>query len=98
MNIERMKKKILSMHGEVSFPHLPQEEYETRLKKAKELMTSHGIDALVLFSPENLFYYTGFKPTAHFMIYAFFLTLGLFSIVAKRLAQKMARFKDTEIK
>jgi len=44
------------------------------------------------------FYYTGFKPTAHFMIYAFFLTLGLFSIVAKRLAQKMARFKDTEIK
>ena len=61
MNIEGMKKKILSMHGEVSFPHLPQEEYETRLKKAKELMTSHGIDALVLFSPENLFYYTGFK-------------------------------------
>jgi Xaa-Pro aminopeptidase len=61
MNTEDMNKKNLSMHGEVGFAHLPREEYEGRLKKTKELMTKHGIDALVLFSPENLYYYMGFK-------------------------------------
>jgi Xaa-Pro dipeptidase len=59
--MEDMDKKIRSIHGEVRFPHLPREEYEGRFRKAKELMSKYGIDALLLFAPENLYYYTGFK-------------------------------------
>ena len=52
---------ILSFHKEVRFPRFPQYEFEQRLAKAKELMGKYGIDALLLFSPENIYYYTGFK-------------------------------------
>ena len=52
---------VLSQHREVRFPHFPYEEYERRLTKARELMGRYGIDALLLFAPEDIFYYTGFK-------------------------------------
>jgi len=58
---ENMDKKILSFHGGVRFPNFSQEEFEGRLRKSKELMGKYGIDALLLFAPENLYYYTGFK-------------------------------------
>jgi len=59
--MEDTDKKILSFHKGKKLPHFPKEEYETRLAKAKELMGKYDIDALLLFSPENLYYYTGFK-------------------------------------
>ena len=60
--INQMKDaSVLSQHREVRFPHFPYEEYERRLTKAKELMGRYGIDALLLFAPEDIFYYTGFK-------------------------------------
>ncbi|MFX0200092.1 MAG: aminopeptidase P family N-terminal domain-containing protein, partial [Candidatus Hodarchaeota archaeon] len=52
---------ILSFHREVRFPRFPQNEYKQRLSKARDLMGKYGIDALLLFAPENLYYYTGFK-------------------------------------
>ena len=62
--IEKQKqadKSILSFHKEVHFPRFPKEEFQGRLAKAKELMGKFGIDALLLFAPENIYYYTGFK-------------------------------------
>ena len=60
--IEQMKDgTVLSRHREVRFPNFPYEEYEGRVSKARELMGKYGIDALLLFGPEDIFYYTGFK-------------------------------------
>ena len=52
---------ILSFHKEVRFPRFPRAEFDQRIAKAKELMGKYGIDALLLFAPENIYYYTGFK-------------------------------------
>ena len=46
---------------EVRFPRFPYDEFKKRLAKVRELMRKYGIDALLLFAPENLYYYTGFK-------------------------------------
>ncbi len=60
--IDQMKDStVLSRHREVRFPRFPYEEYEGRGSKARELMGKYGIDALLLFAPEDIFYYTGFK-------------------------------------
>jgi len=60
--IEQMKDgTVLSRHREVRFPNFPYEEYDGRVSKARELMGKYGIDALLLFGPEDIFYYTGFK-------------------------------------
>jgi Xaa-Pro aminopeptidase len=60
--IERqVDQSILSFHKEVRFPRFPHTEFDQRLAKAKELMGGYGVDALLLFAPENLYYYTGFK-------------------------------------
>jgi len=48
---------------------IPYEEFKRRREKAKELMESHGIDALLLFSQDNLPYYTGYRPTWHMTFY-----------------------------
>jgi len=52
---------VLSYQREVRFPRFPQDEYERRISKIQELMVRYGIDALLLFAPENIYYYTGFK-------------------------------------
>jgi Xaa-Pro dipeptidase len=60
--IEHMKDKVVLSHQhQVMFQRFPYEEYETRVSKAKDLMGKYGVDALLLFAPENIFYYTGFK-------------------------------------
>ena len=60
--IDQMKDStVLSRHREVRFPRFPYEEYEGRVSKARELMGKYGMDALLLFAPEDIFYYTGFK-------------------------------------
>ncbi len=62
-----MDEKILSIYHEKSFPHFPREEYERRLIRLRELMGKYGMDGLLLFSPEDLYYYTGFKKENYAM-------------------------------
>lgn len=47
----------------------PNEEYDRRLAAVRRGMAAQGVDALLLFSPANLFYLTGFN-TAGFSNYA----------------------------
>ena len=54
------------MKTEVSFPEIPREEYQGRVSKAKQEMKARGLDALLLFSKENLTYFTGFRKTWYF--------------------------------
>jgi len=56
-----LDEKIFSLHKGVNFPNIPRDEYDGRIRKARELMAKHKIDALLLFAPEDLYYYTGFK-------------------------------------
>jgi len=58
---KEVDQSILLFHREVRFPRFPYTEFQQRLGKVKELMGKNGIDALLLFAPENLYYYTGFK-------------------------------------
>jgi len=45
------------------FPYMPRDEWESRIKKARELMKEKGIDALLLLNRKNQVYYFGFtKP------------------------------------
>ncbi len=60
--VDQMKDDfVLSYQREVKFPRFPKDEFERRSLKAQELMERYGIDALLLFAPENIYYYTGFK-------------------------------------
>ena len=54
------------MKTEVSFPEIPKEEYQGRISKTKQKMEAQGIDALLLFSKEDLAYFTGFRKTWYF--------------------------------
>jgi Xaa-Pro dipeptidase len=56
-----LDEKIVSLHKGVNFPNMPRDEYEARIRRARELMQKHKVDALLLFAPEDLYYYTGFK-------------------------------------
>jgi len=47
--------------GETPYPTIPKSEYELRNQKARELMEEKGIDAMILFSPHNVYYFTGFR-------------------------------------
>jgi len=42
-------------------PHIPREEFDTRIATAKKTMALHGIDAMVLFSYDNKYYYGGYR-------------------------------------
>jgi len=52
------------------YPEFPDEEYEIRLKKAKEAMEEHGIDALLIAQKENVEYFSGFM-TSHWNVKGF---------------------------
>ena len=43
----------------------PREEYDRRLARVREGMASHGIEVLLLFSPENLFYLAGYNTVGY---------------------------------
>lgn len=45
------------------YAEMPYKEYKLRLEKCKELMEEYKIDALLLFSPTNIRYYTGLVKT-----------------------------------
>lgn len=44
-------------------PHIPKEEFDGRIAKAKQLLAKHGIDAMVLFSYDNKYYYGGYRES-----------------------------------
>ena len=52
------------LNKEKPFAEIPYEEYKLRIEKGKELAAKHKIDALLLFSPTNIRYYTGFVKTS----------------------------------
>ena len=54
------------MKAEIPFPEIPEEEYKMRISKTKQRMRAQGIDALLLFSKEDLTYFTGFRKTWYF--------------------------------
>jgi len=45
-------------------PHIPKEEFDLRIAKAKTLLAKHGIDAMILFAEENKYYYGGYRDAA----------------------------------
>ena len=52
------------MLRDVKWPRMPHDEYHRRIDKAKELLTKHKMDAVLLFSPTSWFYYGGWTDVA----------------------------------
>lgn len=48
----------------VHYPQVPYDEYRARIDLAKQRLAEHKIDAMVLYSPLNWFYYGGFTDPA----------------------------------
>ncbi|TAL31619.1 MAG: aminopeptidase P family protein [Spirochaetes bacterium] len=48
----------------VQWPNIPYEEYRSRIDLAKKKLTEQKIDAMILFSPLNWWYYGGFTDPA----------------------------------
>ncbi|GAB4338819.1 MAG: hypothetical protein Kow0099_13200 [Candidatus Abyssubacteria bacterium] len=48
----------------VHYPNIPYEEYRARIDRAKQCLADHKLDAMVLFSPYNWWYYGGFTDAA----------------------------------
>jgi Xaa-Pro aminopeptidase len=48
----------------VKWPFLPYDEYKLRIDRAKQLLSQHALDALLLFSPTNWWYYGGWTDVA----------------------------------
>jgi Xaa-Pro dipeptidase len=44
-------------------PIIPGEEFEVRIAKARELLVKHEIDAMLLFSYDNKYYYGGYRES-----------------------------------
>lgn len=45
------------------YPHIPKNEFDERIAKAKQLLAKHGIDAMILFSVDNKYYYGGYRES-----------------------------------
>jgi len=52
------------MKDGVKWPFMPYEEYMSRIDKARELLKRHNLDALLLFSPTDWWYYGGWTDAA----------------------------------
>lgn len=52
------------MKAGVKWPTFPYEEYCGRIKRAKECLAEQKLDAMLLFSPTNWWYYGGFNDAA----------------------------------
>lgn len=46
------------------YPHIPKEEFDLRIARAKQIMARHGLDAMILFAEENKYYYGGYRDAA----------------------------------
>lgn len=49
--------------GDEFVPHLPKEEFDGRITRAKQLLAQHGIDAMILFAYDNKYYYGGYRES-----------------------------------
>ena len=49
---------------DVRWPNLPFDEYRSRIERAQRILAERDIDAMVLFSPTNWWYYGGFTDAA----------------------------------
>jgi len=52
-----------SVAAEDFYPHIPKEEFEYRIANAKKMLAKHGIDAMILFSYDNKYYYGGYRES-----------------------------------
>jgi len=48
----------------VHWPCIPYEEYVARIERARHCLADHGLDAMILFSPTDWWYYAGFTDAA----------------------------------
>ena len=44
----------------------PREEFQRRLAALRERMTSRGLDVLLVYTPENMYYLTGYQTTGYY--------------------------------
>ncbi len=42
------------------------EEYEARIQKVRELMEIKGLDVLIIHSPENIYYLSGYQTPGYY--------------------------------
>ena len=45
----------------------PMEEYKTRLANVQDRMRTRGLDVLLAYTPENIFYLTGYNTTGYYV-------------------------------
>jgi Xaa-Pro aminopeptidase len=48
----------------VQWPNVPYDEYAARIARARQCLADHQLDAMILFSPTNWWYYGGFTDAA----------------------------------
>src|SRR5262249_22978984 len=62
-------------------------EYQGRLDHLRELMAARGLDALITFTPENMYYLTGHDSPGHYFYQATVVTQGHLPINVLRRAE-----------
>ena len=74
-------------------PNLPftAEEYRTRVEKTLAAMEEKGIDGLMVHSPENIYYLTGYHSVGYFTYTALILTSKGATIVIRDLISSMVK-------
>ena len=74
-------------------PNLPftADEYRIRVEKTLEAMNSKGLDGLMIHSPENIYYLTGYHSVGYFTYTALILTSKGATIVARSLLSSMVK-------
>ena len=51
-------------------------EYESRIRKVREGMEINGLDVLVIHSPENIYYLSGYQTPGYYWYQALILPLN----------------------
>jgi Xaa-Pro aminopeptidase len=54
----------MQMKSDVHWPSIPYQEYAGRIERARQCLADHGLDAMILFSPADWWYYGGFTDAA----------------------------------
>ncbi len=73
----------------VEEPFLPEEEYRTRLAKAREKMAESGYDALLVSKPENIYYLTGLDHQGFFAYHVLVVPLkGPLCLIARAMERR----------
>jgi len=62
-------------------------EYEDRLRRLKEAMERHKLDGLLVTTPENIYYLSGFKTTGFYMYQALLIPLRADPVLLPRMIE-----------